>query len=222
MLLPTAQRSETGEVMFSRACAILFRGGGLVCTGGSLHWSTPSMQIHLRVYSQPRNTVNTWSVHILLECILVTTPRSEVSEGYVFTGVCHFNSGGGRSGPGHNTSPPPGPAHNTSLPPGPGHNPPSPPGTRSQHLPPPPPRDQVTTPPSPLGTRSQHLPHPRTRSQHLPPTAHLELCAGGRFAFYWNAFLLIESFETTVLLVANFILSSFDTKLVLLIFELEK
>ena len=91
-----------------------------------------------------------------------------------------------------------GPGHNTSLPP--------PPGTRSQHLPPP--WDQVTTPPSP-GTRSQHLP-PRTRSQHLPlprpghntslppppwdqvttPTFPPGLCAGRRYASYWNAFLL--------------------------------
>ena len=32
-------------------------------------------------------------------------PRSEVSDGYVFTGVCHFNSEGGRMS-GHNVSPP--------------------------------------------------------------------------------------------------------------------
>ena len=86
-------------------------------------------------------------------------PRSEASKGYIFTGVCHFNSGGGGGWPVHNTSlPPPG----TWL----QHPPPSPPGTWSQHpppspphlghghnthsLPPPPPRDMVTTPaPSP-------------------------------------------------------------------------
>ena len=87
----------------------------------------------------------------------------------------------------------------TSLPPGPGLDStslPSPSGTRSQHLPPPrtrsqhlpPPRDQVTTP-FPSGTRSQHL-SPGTRSgQHLPPFPP-ELCTGGRYASYWNAFLL--------------------------------
>ena len=65
-------------------------------------------------------------------------------------------------GTGHNTSLPPplGTGHNTSLPPS------LPPGHRSQHLPPSP-RAQVTTPPSP------------------PPG----LCAGGRYASYWNAFL---------------------------------
>ena len=54
-------------------------------------------------------------------------PRSEASEGYVFTGVCHsvteWGGGGGvNQRPGHNTSLPP---------PGPGH------GTWSQHPPPP-------------------------------------------------------------------------------------
>ena len=39
--------------------------------------------------------------------------------------------------------------------------------------------DQVTTPPPPPETRSQHLP--------LPPV----LYAGGRYASYWNAFLLL-------------------------------
>ena len=69
-------------------------------------------------------------------------PRSEASEGYNFTGVCHFNSGGGE-------------VDNTNS------QPPPPPGTRSQHLCPPPrclPFDNSTYPLPPPGTRSQHLP----------------------------------------------------------------
>ena len=115
-------------------------------------------------------------------------PLSEASKGYIFTGVCHFNSGEGEEWTRDmvKTPPsiPPGPGHNTSLPPprGPGHNkkPSLPPGTWSQHLPP---QDLVTTPPSlppdlvttrpslPPGTWSQHLPPPRTWSQQktLPP-----------------------------------------------------
>ena len=97
------------------------------------------------------------------------------SEGYIFTGVCHFNSGGGGGGggrggqggvdhgPGHNTPSPrtwtwdlvttppslPGHGHGTwsQHPPTPGHGH----GTWSQHPLPPPPRtwtwDLVTTPP---------------------------------------------------------------------------
>ena len=57
------------------------------------------------------------------------------SEGYVFTGVCHFNSGGGGGGQHQrSTTSLPGPGHNTS------------------------PRDQVTTPPSPLGLGHKYLP----------------------------------------------------------------
>ena len=89
-------------------------------------------------------------------------PRSEASEGYVFTGVCHSvtergGEGGVNQGLSHNTSLPPGTSSQhlpPSLPPGPGHN------TS-------PPRDLVTTPPP--GTWSQHLPPPRTWSQHLHP-----------------------------------------------------
>ena len=94
-------------------------------------------------------------------------PRSEASEGYIFTGVCHFNSGGGggewirdQVTTPSLLSPPLGPGHNTSLHPSP--------GTWSQHLPPPP------------GAWSQHLP---------PPPG---LCAGGRYTSYWNAFLSDE------------------------------
>ena len=128
-------------------------------------------------------------------------PRSEASEGYVFTGVCHsviFRGGRevGDHGPGHNTPPPDldmGPGHNTPLPPGPGH------GTWSQHLPPPPGTwtwdlvttppsppppwtwDLVTTPPSPPplehghGTWSQHLPPPRPP---LSPPLDLDMGPG--------------------------------------------
>ena len=136
-------------------------------------------------------------------------PRSEASKGYVFTGICLSNSGGGggrwatrsqhlppSSGPGHNTSlpqtrsqHPPEPGHNTSLPPrtrsqhspGPDHNTSLPPWTRSQHLPPSPPPgpDQVTTPPS------------------APPH---RTCAGGRYASYWNAFLLTGISKSMVLI----------------------
>ena len=63
---------------------------------------------------------------------------------------------------------PPGPGHNTSLPPlGPGHN------TS--------PQDLVTTP-HPLGPG---------HNTSLPPSPP-EVCAGGRYASYWNAFLLCE------------------------------
>ena len=95
--------------------------------------------------------------------IIFTTPRSEASEGYVFTGVCHsffsIEGGGGGRGGQHQRSttsplgtrsqhlPPPGPGHNTSLTP----------GTRSQHL------------PSPLGTRSQHLPPSLGPGHNTPP-----------------------------------------------------
>ena len=97
------------------------------------------------------------------QCMTYYRPRSEASEGYVFTGVCHFNSGGrGRWATPMVTTPPPWDQVTT-----PAH-----PGTRSQHLPPPPPlgpghntppppRDQATTPPS--------SPYPRTRPPHLPP-----------------------------------------------------
>ena len=57
--------------------------------------------------------------------LIYDRPRSEASEGYVFTGVCHSVTdwGGGEGvdqGPGDNTSFPPsplGPGDNTSLPP---------------------------------------------------------------------------------------------------------
>ena len=111
-------------------------------------------------------------------------PRSEASEGYVFTGVRHsVTEQGGEGGVDNNTSPP-GPGHNTSLPldntslppprtrsqhlpflpPGPGHNTSLPPWTTPPSLPPPGPGHNT----SPLDNTS--LPPPRIRSQHLPPS----------------------------------------------------
>ena len=101
-------------------------------------------------------------------------PRSEASEGYVFTGICHsVIFGGGEVATWDMVTTPPsplGPGHNTSLPP-----------LDQVTTPPSSPWDQVTTPPPPRpghntsllppGTRSQHLPPsplPGTRSQHLP------------------------------------------------------
>ena len=72
-------------------------------------------------------------------------PLSEASEGYIFTGVCHFNSGGGEGGV-------------------------ATPNASGQHLPPPPRTwtwDLVTTPPSPPP------PPPRMRPGYntsLPPS----------------------------------------------------
>ena len=139
----------------------------------------------------------------ILPRIFYYRPRSEASEGYVFTGVCHsviFEGGGGGQ---HQWSTPPLPPRDqvrTSTPP---------PGTRSEHLPLPPTWDLVTPPPwdlvippPPPGIWSQHLPPPRdqvrtstppppppgTWSLHPPPP---KLHAGGRYASYWNASLLL-------------------------------
>ena len=111
-------------------------------------------------------------------------PRSEASEGYVFTGVCHSfcstggGGGGGRGGVQHqrSTTPPP---DNTSLPPrvqfttppylppgpghktsplGPGHNtsPPPPGPGHNTFLPPPLGPGHNTSPPPPPGTMRRH------------------------------------------------------------------
>ena len=109
-------------------------------------------------------------------------PRSEESEGYVFTGVCHSVTNRGEvlhqlhHGIGHMVGEGEGEEGSAQhLPPGPGHNTSLPPRTRSQH----PPQNQFTTPHSPLGPGHNTSPpppdqvttppSPRTRSQHLPP-----------------------------------------------------
>ena len=105
------------------------------------------------------------------------------SEGYVFTGICLSNSGGGEVGntKGHNTPPPRTRSQHLPPPPplGPGHN------TSGQHLPPPYgqhlPPPLWTTPPSPLS--GQHLP--------LPPGTMRRRAV----CIYWNAFLLVEVFR---------------------------
>ena len=99
------------------------------------------------------------------------------------------------------------------LPPGPGQNVYPPPGTRSECLTPPPTWDLVRmSTPSPPGTRSECIPPPpetwseclppprdqvrmstpppETWSECLPPPPPPKLQAGGRYASYWNAFLL--------------------------------
>ena len=158
-------------------------------------------------------------------------PRSEASECYVFTGVCHsFCStlgGGGGQHQRSTTSPHPWPGHNT--PPGHVTTPPHPP-VKLQHSPaqvttPPPshwPGDntspsQVTTPPhwpghntspwpghntSPPLWPGHNAPRPGQVTTSPPWPGHntsppgpghntpsRALCAGGRYASYWNAFL---------------------------------
>ena len=80
-------------------------------------------------------------------------PRSEASEGYVFTGVCHsVTNGGGGGGWGEVL-------HQMQH------------GTRSEHLPPP--RDRVRTSPPPSGTGSLHpTPPPPTWDLVTPPCPH--------------------------------------------------
>ena len=109
-------------------------------------------------------------------------PRSESSEGYIFTGICLSNSGGGDGGRwvtmDQVTTPPPETGTwSQHLPPGT--------GTWSQHLPPWD-WDLVTTHPLGLGP-GYNTP--------LPPG----LCAGGQYASYWNAFLFSVKFWQTPL-----------------------
>ena len=122
------------------------------------------------VTTPPSLPPRTWSQHLPPPWDLVTTPP--FPRDLVTTPTSLFL-------PPPSPPPPPGPGHNTS-----------------------PPSDLVTTPPSPrdLLTTPPSLP-PRTWSQHLPPPWDLVttppslppprgLCAGGRYASYWNAFLL--------------------------------
>ena len=87
-------------------------------------------------------------------------PRSEASEGYVFTGVCHFNSEGEgeEEWTRDQVTTPPFPLQDQVTTPPP--------------LPPPPPRDQVTTPPSPLlgpGHNTSPPPPPSWDQVTTPP-----------------------------------------------------
>ena len=140
-------------------------------------------------------------LRILLECILVTARVAKRAK-VMFSQACVTHSvqlrggGGGGGRPGHNTSPP-GPGYNTSLPPlGPGYNTSLPPPDQvttppSQHC------DQGTTPPSPLGPGHNtsapwergSTPTPRDQGSTPPSLPSPGLCAGGRYASYWNAFL---------------------------------
>ena len=122
-------------------------------------------------------------------------------------------------GPGHNTSLPPlGPGHNTSFPPppGPGHNTSLPPPRTRFNINVaeiwtslPPPWDQVTTPPSltpppPPGpghnTSLPPSPPPAQDQVTTPPSLHPGLCAGGRYASYWNAFLFLHNNHKSMVL----------------------
>ena len=160
-------------------------------------WDTTGQQAGGRSY---------WNAFLLLHYICVDTdyyhPRSEASEGYVFTGVCHtFCSTGGGGGGQHqwSTTSPPRTRSEHLSPPGPSQNiyPLPPPRTRSRTSTPPPtlPRDQVrtSTPSAPLpspGPGQNIYPLPLgTRSEHLPPSPPPRLHAGGRYASYWNALL---------------------------------
>ena len=145
-------------------------------------------------------------------------PRSEASEGYVFTGVCHYvtKRGGGvdvqtwSRGGGVDvltwSSPPLGQGHLPPLwdqdiyPPS-GTRTSTPLGTRTST----PPWDQDIYPPPPSGTRTSTppprdqdiYPPPGTRTYTPPPSGtrtstpppSSRLHAGGRYACYWNAFL---------------------------------
>ena len=160
-------------------------------------WDTTGQQAGGRSY---------WNAFLLLHYICVDTdyyrPRSEASEGYVFTGVCHTfcSTGGGRwattngqplppPGPGQNIYPPQDQVRTSipSPPPGPGQNIYTP-----SHPPPGPGQNIYPLRPPPLpGTRSEHIPPPprdqvRTSTPFPPPP---RLHAGGRYASYWNAFL---------------------------------
>ena len=177
---------------------------------------------HLRTLSQSNKTFGHNSRPFLFSFY---RPRSVASEGYVFTGVCHsFCStpgvggwgGGGEvvntKGPGYNTPLPPRmrPGYNTPPRMRPGYNtsPPgwdqvtTPPPPRTWNLvttppPPPPGWDQVTTPPPP--------PPPTRRMRPGYNTSPPGLCAGGRYASYWNAFLFKISFFTISKLGADFV-----------------
>ena len=138
-------------------------------------------------------------------------PRSEASEGYVFTGICLSKSRGEWGGGDHGTWSPPSPptwdlVTTPAL---------LPPGTWSPLLPlptwdlvttPPPTLDLVTTIPTPPGTWSPPCPPPWTWSPPPPPTWDLVTAPpnppirsrGRRYVSYWNVFLFIITFRNVV------------------------
>ena len=135
-------------------------------------------------------------------------PRSESSEGYVFTGVCHsviFRGGEGGQHQRSMTYPPARVKRSQHLPPArvKGHNTsPSQPGSKVTT---PPPKARIkghntsptpgrvkghnTSPPPPPGRVKGHntspTPHPRPGSKVTTPLPPPSLCAGGRYASYW-------------------------------------
>ena len=93
-------------------------------------------------------------------CLNYYRPRSEASEGYVFTGVCHSFCSTGEGGRWV---------------------------TPKVITPPSPSKDQVTTPPPPPGTRSQHLPpSPPTRTMRRRAVRILLECILVYHKFTWN------------------------------------
>ena len=62
-----------------------------------------------------RDAVNEWTVHILLECMLVTTRKRSLGQGNIFTPVCHSVHKGGVPG---QVPPSPGQVHPPGTPPG--------------------------------------------------------------------------------------------------------
>ena len=132
--------------------------------------------------------------HLLNFNVLIFTGRNEVVAKVMFLHVCVilFTGGGGlRADPPW--------TRQTPLPPGPGR-PPHPPRTRQTPLPSPP-KDQAEPPPPPQPGR--HPPDqadpPQTRQTppdqaDTPPPRREEDCSirsmSGRYASYWNAFLL--------------------------------
>ena len=128
--------ARVAKVMFPQACVTHSVHRGLRLQEGRLpppsrKADTPPPHTHTgRQSPQEAENQQIWSM----------CGWYEVSKGYVFTGVCP----GGKSGPGHNTPPPP------LL----GTRSQHPPGTRSQT---PPPWDQVTTPPPPPRTMRRWL-----------------------------------------------------------------
>ena len=71
---------------------------------------TPSVHAPQQIL---RDAVNEWAVHILLECMLVTTRKRSLGQGNIFTPVCHSVYRGGVPGyplPRAGTPPTPPPA----------------------------------------------------------------------------------------------------------------